>query len=151
MAVQFHPEFKSKPTRAHPLFREFIAAALRQRGATRAATGAELDARAVGVVNGEASPDPGTRADDDHRAELPRWPLDRAGHRDGTIASLARGRWSGGPASPADDWIAPAFWDIQINGRWGHSFSEPGLTVEQVAEIVRAQAAARHGAALPDA
>jgi CTP synthase len=24
--VQFHPEFKSKPTQAHPLFRAFIAA-----------------------------------------------------------------------------------------------------------------------------
>lgn len=29
VGVQFHPEFKSKPTQAHPLFREFIAAALR--------------------------------------------------------------------------------------------------------------------------
>jgi CTP synthase len=27
VGVQFHPEFKSKPTAAHPLFREFIAAA----------------------------------------------------------------------------------------------------------------------------
>jgi CTP synthase len=36
LAVQFHPEFKSKPTKAHPLFREFIAAALRQRDASRA-------------------------------------------------------------------------------------------------------------------
>jgi N-acetylglucosamine-6-phosphate deacetylase len=41
---------------------------------------------------------------------------------------------------PDDDWVAPAFWDIQINGRWGHSFSSPDLTVDQVAEIVRAQA-----------
>jgi hypothetical protein len=24
LAVQFHPEFKSKPDRAHPLFREFV-------------------------------------------------------------------------------------------------------------------------------
>jgi N-acetylglucosamine-6-phosphate deacetylase len=38
-------------------------------------------------------------------------------------------------------WAAPAFWDIQINGRWGYSFSSPDLTVEQVCEIVRAQAA----------
>ena len=30
IAVQFHPEFKSKPDKAHPLFREFIAAALRK-------------------------------------------------------------------------------------------------------------------------
>lgn len=28
VASQFHPEFKSKPDRAHPLFREFVAAAL---------------------------------------------------------------------------------------------------------------------------
>ncbi len=40
-----------------------------------------------------------------------------------------------------DDWIAPAFCDIQVNGRWGHSFSSPDLTVEQVCAIVRAQAA----------
>ncbi len=28
IAVQYHPEFKSRPNRAHPLFREFIAASL---------------------------------------------------------------------------------------------------------------------------
>jgi CTP synthase len=28
VCVQFHPEFKSKPTRPHPLFREFIKATL---------------------------------------------------------------------------------------------------------------------------
>jgi CTP synthase len=33
LAVQFHPEFKSKPTRAHPLFRDFVGAALQKRGA----------------------------------------------------------------------------------------------------------------------
>lgn len=31
VAGQFHPEFKSKPDQAHPLFREFIAAALKYR------------------------------------------------------------------------------------------------------------------------
>jgi CTP synthase len=31
LAVQFHPEFKSKPTKAHPLFAKFIAAALERR------------------------------------------------------------------------------------------------------------------------
>jgi CTP synthase len=36
LAVQFHPEFQSKPTRAHPLFREFITAALVRREASRA-------------------------------------------------------------------------------------------------------------------
>ena len=27
VGVQFHPEFKSRPNRAHPLFRDFVAAA----------------------------------------------------------------------------------------------------------------------------
>jgi CTP synthase len=31
VAVQFHPEFKSKPTDAHPLFRDFIGAAIRRK------------------------------------------------------------------------------------------------------------------------
>jgi len=31
IASQFHPEFKSRPTRAHPLFRGLIAAALKER------------------------------------------------------------------------------------------------------------------------
>ena len=29
LAVQFHPEFQSKPNKAHPLFAAFIAAALK--------------------------------------------------------------------------------------------------------------------------
>ena len=32
VAVQCHPEFQSKPTQAHPLFREFIAASVKGRG-----------------------------------------------------------------------------------------------------------------------
>lgn len=32
IGVQFHPEFKSKPTKAHPLFREFIRAVVKKRG-----------------------------------------------------------------------------------------------------------------------
>jgi CTP synthase len=31
MASQFHPEFKSRPNRAHPMFRGFVAAALLQK------------------------------------------------------------------------------------------------------------------------
>src|SRR5437867_5593212 len=48
-----------------------------------------------------------------------------------------------GPAAPTgdDEWVAPAFWDIQVNGRWGVSFSDPDLTVDRVAAIVRAQGA----------
>lgn len=46
------------------------------------------------------------------------------------------------PSDPAPDdlWVAPAFWDVQTNGRWGVSFSSETLTVEQVAEIVLAHA-----------
>jgi N-acetylglucosamine-6-phosphate deacetylase len=56
-----------------------------------------------------------------------------------TIASAAL---VDGPAEvrDSDDWVAPAFWDLQTNGRWGVSFSDPTLTVDQVAAIVRAQA-----------
>ncbi len=28
VACQFHPEFKSRPTKPHPLFRDFVAAAI---------------------------------------------------------------------------------------------------------------------------
>jgi CTP synthase len=35
VAVQCHPEFKSKPTQAHPLFREFVAASLARRSEKR--------------------------------------------------------------------------------------------------------------------
>jgi CTP synthase len=40
VACQFHPEFKSKPTKAHPLFTHFIRAALKQAGSRRAETAA---------------------------------------------------------------------------------------------------------------
>ncbi len=34
VAVQFHPEFQSKPNKAHPLFAAFVAAAIKHRGRT---------------------------------------------------------------------------------------------------------------------
>lgn len=37
LGVQFHPEFKSKPQKPHPLFRDFIAAALKYRQAAASA------------------------------------------------------------------------------------------------------------------
>jgi CTP synthase len=37
VATQGHPEFKSRPDRPHPLFRELVAAALARRAATTAA------------------------------------------------------------------------------------------------------------------
>ncbi|MEK7813241.1 MAG: CTP synthase, partial [Candidatus Desantisbacteria bacterium] len=32
VATQFHPEFKSKPTNPHPLFRDFVVNSLRHQG-----------------------------------------------------------------------------------------------------------------------
>jgi CTP synthase len=42
VASQYHPEFKSRPERPEPMFREFVAAALQR------ATGAGADAGAAG-------------------------------------------------------------------------------------------------------
>jgi CTP synthase len=41
LAVQFHPEFKSKPTKAHPLFARFVAAAIERRLGRKTKTTAE--------------------------------------------------------------------------------------------------------------
>src|SRR5947209_19382428 len=59
---------------------------------------------------------------------------------DGAIRTVRAGQGSD-EITPTDPWVAPAFWDIQLNGRWGFSFSSPELTVEQVMAIVRAQGA----------
>jgi len=47
LAVQFHPEFKSKPIKAHPLFRDFIAAAIQRRNGRGDSRGKDLEAQAV--------------------------------------------------------------------------------------------------------
>ena len=47
VACQFHPEFKSRPGRAHPLFREFVRAALQRKNRREAKTGSEVDATAA--------------------------------------------------------------------------------------------------------
>jgi CTP synthase len=44
IGVQFHPEFKSRPTAAHPLFRSFIEAALQRSRSLR--TGSKVEAHA---------------------------------------------------------------------------------------------------------
>jgi CTP synthase len=46
LAVQYHPEFKSKPTRPHPLFKGFVRAALAQKSVGK--TGAPTPERASG-------------------------------------------------------------------------------------------------------
>ena len=43
VAVQFHPEFKSKPTAAHPLFAAFIKAAV-ERHSSRTERQSEVEA-----------------------------------------------------------------------------------------------------------
>ena len=81
----------------------------------------------------------GALGDESRRPRFPRRELARA--RRARRADIERFDPIDGPErpEPEDDWVAPAFWDIQVNGRWGHSFSSPDLTVEQVAAIVRAQ------------
>ena len=65
------------------------------------------------------------------------WVRVRSG-RDGLLAVKP----TEGPESldASDDWTAPAFWDIQTNGRRGVSFSDPDLTPESAAEVIRAHA-----------
>ncbi len=53
VGTQFHPEFKSRPTRPHPLFREFIAAARTRSGvSTTRSDDAVHGARHAASVNG---------------------------------------------------------------------------------------------------
>lgn len=55
------------------------------------------------------------------------------------IAAVDRLESTPSSSSPDDLFIAPAFWDLQTNGRWCVSYSSPDLSTLQVAEIVRAQ------------
>lgn len=47
VASQFHPEFKSRPTRPHPLFRDFIGASVQLARTAETTASFELDARNV--------------------------------------------------------------------------------------------------------
>lgn len=51
IATQFHPEFRSRPNRAHPLFQGLIAAALRRSGRPRVPENAAEDRAVVGAGN----------------------------------------------------------------------------------------------------
>jgi CTP synthase len=42
VGTQFHPEFKSRPNRPHPLFRDFIGACVRQSSGVRAEVGVRV-------------------------------------------------------------------------------------------------------------
>jgi CTP synthase len=54
VGVQFHPELKSRPTRAHPLFREFIAAAvtnsLKKKSELEGDSGDRIDFEVIGRI-----------------------------------------------------------------------------------------------------
>jgi CTP synthase len=52
VAVQYHPEFKSKPTRCHPLFAGFIAAAVEQRRRRAESADASIDFVSEGADDG---------------------------------------------------------------------------------------------------
>jgi N-acetylglucosamine-6-phosphate deacetylase len=58
--------------------------------------------------------------------------------QDGLIAKV-RALSSSEARDRTELWVAPAFWDIQVNGREGLSFSGPDLTVAQVRSIALAQ------------
>lgn len=49
LAVQFHPEFKSKPTASHPLFSAFVSAAIQRHDGRkmRAASASSLENTSV--------------------------------------------------------------------------------------------------------
>ena len=63
MGTQFHPEFRSRPTRPHPLFREFVSTAARILRAGEQAPMPLDDDQAQGDVNGaKPAPQPARRA-----------------------------------------------------------------------------------------
>jgi CTP synthase len=53
LGCQFHPEFKSRPVRPHPLFREFIGAALREKRALFPYEETKMEARPVEEARGK--------------------------------------------------------------------------------------------------
>src|SRR6266851_3896848 len=61
--------------------------------------------------------------------------------QDGVIQSVGEPRQE--PADAEADWLAPALFDLQINGCDGHSFNSDRLTVESVQHVVKV--CRRHG------
>jgi len=68
VASQFHPEFKSRPERPAPLFREFVAAALARADGPAGAVEAEADDVAGPVIEAAAPAVEGVRALEQHEA-----------------------------------------------------------------------------------
>src|SRR5688572_28851053 len=63
--------------------------------------------------------------------------------REGVIAAL--GPATSAPADQSAGWVAPALFDLQINGCDGNSFNSPRLTVDDVRHVVGV--CRRHGIA----
>jgi len=57
LAVQFHPEFKSKPTRPHPLFAAFVGAAYQHKQGLLGRIGRTGEMGTIGKMRGVASED----------------------------------------------------------------------------------------------
>jgi N-acetylglucosamine-6-phosphate deacetylase len=58
-----------------------------------------------------------------------------------TISSI--GAATAGPADREASWVAPAWFDLQINGCGGYSFNSPNLTLEHIRHVVNV--CRRHG------
>src|SRR5687768_6958433 len=56
--------------------------------------------------------------------------------RDGVITAIEPATRA--PADHSGGWIAPGFFDLQINGCDGKSFNSPRLTVDEVRHVVAA-------------
>lgn len=63
------------------------------------------------------------------------------------IAAIAPA--STGPVDREAQWVAPAFFDLQINGCLGHSFNAPDLTIDKIRDVVDMCAAHGIGGFLP--
>ena len=64
-------------------------------------------------------------------------------HEAGAIVSIAPA--GNRPADRVAGWVAPALFDLQVNGCFGISFNSPGLTADQVGRVVAE--CRRHGIA----
>ncbi|HWH32694.1 MAG TPA: hypothetical protein VNU01_08480, partial [Egibacteraceae bacterium] len=69
VATQAHPEFRSRPNRPHPLFRDFVGAA-RERMLAQAGRLPEPSARAEAEPSARAEPEPSARAEVEASARI---------------------------------------------------------------------------------
>jgi CTP synthase len=156
VAGQFHPEFRSRPTRAHPLFRDFVGAATeladrrdaewqtitRGRPVVRRPEPASLPAPAPEPVAGGTRPANGASADTASADTAPADAAPRQADRQATANGLANGAApASAPASsgtpfdtdPASAAVAPA--DQPEDGKAGEIAAE---RAEEAGELTAA-------------